>query len=256
MRRASGNTPPAPDLVRRFVVAALAGCAVSVSAPALARIAAQSPTRLPARVADIPLPDSPLATSAVDLARTACPPFLFNHCMRTYLFGALLAERDRLPYDREMIFIAASLHDLGLTRRYASAEQPFEMDGADAAKAFLVSRGVSDSRAELVWNAVAMHATVLVDHQPAQVGLVGDGAGADVFGSELRTLPPERVRAVLAAFPRLSFNTEFRDLLVDHCHRKPFAQHGTWLEGFCRQHNPAVQYPDLETRLLHARVGE
>ncbi|HYM43572.1 MAG TPA: HD domain-containing protein [Steroidobacteraceae bacterium] len=245
-----------PDLVRRFVVATLGGCAVSVSAAALARVVAQPAPRIPPRVAGVPLPDSALAGAAVDLARSACPPFLFNHCMRTYLFGGLLAERDRIPYDHEMIFIAAALHDLGLTRKYASAEQPFEMDGADAAKAFLVSRGVSDGRAELVWNAVAMHASMLVDHQPAQVGLVGDGAGADVFGSELDTLPQERVRAVLGAFPRLSFNTEFRDLLVDHCHRKPFAQHGTWLEGFCRQHNPAVQYPDLESRLLRARVGE
>ena len=256
MKRVSSASLPVPNVSRRFVVATMGGAALSVSARMLARVAFQPPTKPPAQVAGIPLPDSALASAAVNLARSACPAFLFNHCMRTYLFGALLAERDSVPYDREMIFIAASLHDLGLTRRYASPRQPFEMDGADAAREFLLSRGVSEGRAELVWNAVAMHASVLVDHQPPQVALVGDGAGADVFGSELSTLPPERVRAVLAAFPRLSFNTEFRDLLIDHCHRKPFAQHGTWLEGFCRQHNPAVQYPDLEARLLHARVGE
>ena len=176
--------------------------------------------------------------------------------MRTFLFGALLAERDRVVYDQEMIFVAAVMHDLGLTRRYASAEQPFEMDGADAAKAFLVSRGVSEARAELVWNAVALHTSMLVEHQPAQVALVASGAGADVFGSQLSTLSRERVRAVVGAFPRLSFNTEFRDLLVDHCHRKPLAQYGTWLDGFCRVHNQSVQYPDLESRLLSARVGD
>ena len=256
MKRASAAAVPVPDLARRFVVAALGGAAVSVSANVLAGVAAHSSPKLPAEVAGVRLPDSLLAVAAADLARAACPPFLFNHCLRTFLFGALLAERDRIAYDGEMIFIAASLHDLGLTRSYASTEQPFEMDGADAAKAFLLSRGVSETRAELVWNAVALHTSMLVEHHPAQVALVGDGAGVDVFGSQLSTLSRERVLAVVAAFPRRSFNTEFRDLLIDHCQRKPFAQHGTWLEGFCRLHNPAVQYPDLESRLLSTRVGD
>ena len=252
VRKVSGN----PDLARRFVVAALGGATVSVSGGLLALAAASASTRLPREVAGIRLPDSPLALAASNLARAASPAFLFNHCMRTFLFGALLAERDRVPYDQEMIFIAAGLHDLGLTRTYASAAQPFEVDGADAAKAFLVSRGVSEARAELVWNAIALHTSILVEHQPPQVGLVGDGAGADVFGSQLDTLAEERVRTIVRAFPRLSFNTEFRDLLVAHCQRKPFAQRGTWLDGFCRLHNPAVQYPDLESRLLSTRVGD
>jgi len=229
---------------------------VSISARPLASFAAGLSMRLPREVAGLRLPDSPLAIAAVDLGRAACPAFLFNHCMRTFLFGALLAERDRVSYDQEMIFIAAALHDLGLTRTYASAEQPFEVDGADAAKAFLISRGVTEARAELVWNAVALHTSVLVEHQPPQVGLVGDGAGADVFGSQVGTLPQGRVRAIIGAFPRLSFSTEFRNLLIDHCQRKPFSQGGTWLEGFCRLHNPAVKYPDLESRLLSAEVGE
>jgi hypothetical protein len=249
-------TAAAPDLGRRFVVAAFGGAAVSVTARLLAGVASEPPTALPGEVAGVQLPASPLAMAAADLSRGASPPFLFNHCIRTFLFGALLAERDQVAYDREMIFVAASLHDLGLTRTFASAERPFEMDGADAAKAFLVSRGVGEARAELVWNAIALHTSILVEHQPPQVALVAGGAGADVLGSELGTLPRGRVRQVVGAFPRLSFNTAFRDLLVDHCHRKPFAQHGTWLDGFCRLHNPAVQYPDLESRLLGAGAGE
>jgi hypothetical protein len=176
--------------------------------------------------------------------------------MRTYVFGALLAARDHVDYDEEMIFIAATLHDVGLTSRYATPDRPFEMDGADAAKGFLVSHGVTEARAELVWNAIALHTSMLAEHQAPQVALVGDGAGADVFGSQLKTLPRDRVQATVTIFPRLSFNTEFRDLLVDYCHRKPFAQAGTWLDVFCRAHNPAVQYGDLEKRLLEARIPE
>ena len=57
------------------------------------------------------------------------------------------------------------------------------MDGADAAKAFLVERGATETRAELVWNAIALHTSMLVEHAAPQVALVGNGAGIDVFGS-------------------------------------------------------------------------
>jgi HD domain-containing protein len=235
----------------------VSGIAACISAQALARLAARETSiSLPRRVAGVRLPDTTLALTATDLARAACPPFLFNHCMRTYVFGALFAARDRVTYDEEMIFIAATLHDVGLTTKYATPGHPFEMDGADAAKAFLVSHGVTEARAELVWNAIALHTSMLAEHQAPQIALVGNGAGADVFGSEIRTLPQDRVQATVMAFPRLAFNTEFRDLLIDHCHRKPFAQRGTWLDVFCRAHNPSVQYGDLEKRLVEARVPE
>ena len=256
MPRARTTLIPDQDR-RRFVLALAGGAATSISARVLARIGVEGASgALPRKVAGVSLPDGSLAMAAADLARAASPPFLFNHCMRTFVFGALLAERDHVAYDQEMIFIAATLHDLGLTTRYATPDRSFEMDGADAAKAFLVARGVTEARAELVWNAIALHTSLLVEHQAPQVGLVGSGAGADVFGSEIKSLPLDRVQAVARAFPRLSFNTEFRDLLVDHCHRKPFAQRGTWLDTFCQAHNPGVQYGDLEKRLLDARIPE
>ena len=236
---------------RVFLIAASSSIAVCISSRVLAQLAAaRYPPALSRTIARVPIPDSAVARAAVGLGWTAYPTFLFNHCLRTYLFGAMLAEQDAVSYDAEMIFIAATLHDLGLTRIYASPEHPFEMDGADAAKAFLTERGVRSERAELVWNAIALHASILVEHQDPQVGIVGNGAGADVFGVGIPSLPGERVAEVLAAFPRLSFNTEFRTLLVEQCHRKPLSQRATWLDSFCRAHNPGVAYPDLEKRLL------
>lgn len=241
----------APDPGRRyFLLAVVNGVTVCVSAPMLALTVEQTSVALPKEVGGVPLPDTELAQAAVEVVRAASPAFLFNHSMRTYLFGAMLAEVDKVSYDQEMIFVAAALHDLGLTSLYATPDHTFEVDGANAAKEFLASRGVTEARAELVWNAIALHTSALVDHQAPQVGLVGSGAGADVFASQLTLLRAERVHAVVETFPRGSFNTEFRDLLVGHCQRKPFSQRGTWLDGFCRAHNPGLTYPDLETRLL------
>ena len=44
---------------------------------------------LPTEIAGVRLPHSPLALGAADFARSSCPDFLFNHCMRTYLLAHL-----------------------------------------------------------------------------------------------------------------------------------------------------------------------
>src|SRR5271166_5289531 len=50
---------------------------------------------LPSEVAGVAIPHSPLAIRAASYARHQQPEFLFNHCMRTFVFGALLLERQQ-----------------------------------------------------------------------------------------------------------------------------------------------------------------
>jgi hypothetical protein len=225
------------------------GVALSVSSVALANIAKAGDLEFPRTVGGEALPDTGIAKAAVKLGRGAMPPYLFNHCMRTYLFGAMSARLDGLSFDEEMIFVAAALHDMGLIEQYSSKDLPFEMDSADAAKRFLEAHGVKGARIDLVWNAVAMHSSVLVAHQPAQTALVARGAAADVVGSGVKGLPQDKVQEALSAFPRLGFKSEFEGLLLDYCRRKPFAQIGTWTDDFCRRHNHDVQFPMLERRI-------
>jgi len=73
--------------------------------PGLARLRA---AELPAEVAGVRLPRTPLALAAADFARASCPDYLFNHCMRTFLFGALLLKRQQREYRGEDAFIAAA----------------------------------------------------------------------------------------------------------------------------------------------------
>src|SRR5207253_4840932 len=74
--------------------------------------------RLPAEVAGVRLIDSDVAKKATALAREACPPYLFNHGVRTYLFGALIGRSEARRWDEELLFLACVLHDLGLTERF------------------------------------------------------------------------------------------------------------------------------------------
>jgi hypothetical protein len=235
---------------RRFLLASAAGVVAAIGSGALLRLgraaAAESGTGLPGSVGGVDLPDTVIAKSAAAMVRAASPEHLYNHCIRTYLFGALVAERDSTHYDREIIFTAAAMHDLGLIERYQTENQPFEMDSADAAMAFLVEHGVSPLRAELAWHAIALHTSPLSAHESAQLQLVGAGAGADVYGSGLNTLPADRVMAILKAYPRRGFRQGFPQLMQAYCERKPLATVGGWADAYCRAHVHGVAFPDIE----------
>ena len=59
---------------------------------------------LPAEVAGIRLPQSDLALAAATFARQSCPDFLFNHCMRSFTFGALLLQRQAGSFNVDTAF--------------------------------------------------------------------------------------------------------------------------------------------------------
>jgi hypothetical protein len=193
---------------------------------------------MPTEVAGVPLPQTPRALAAAVYARASCPEYLFNHCMRTFIFGALALRRQHRAYRAEDAFIAAALHDLGLLPNFESAQGSFEQDGADAAERWVRAQHGSEAAADRVWHAVLMHdgAFALTRRQGPEAMLVALGAGTDVYGPDPGELEERLLAEVLAAFPRRQFKTQFTALLVAHCERKPASQRATWLEGLCRAH--------------------
>jgi hypothetical protein len=214
------------------------GALTLLAHPGLARYARGA--ELPTEVAGVRLPRTPLALAAADFARASCPDYLFNHCMRTFLFGALLLKREQREYRREDAFIGAALHDLGLLPAFETPKRSFETDGADAAERWVRQNHGSPAQADRIWHAVQMHdgAFALTRRQGPEAMLVALGAGTDVDGPDPGELDPRELGEVVAAFPRLKFKTQFTALLVAHCERKPASQRATWLEGLCRAHAP------------------
>jgi len=236
------------NTTRRRFLTLLAGILATSGTRARAASAA-----LPTEVAGIAFPATSLARAAVDLARGACPDFLFNHCMRTYLLGALSLRGQR--FDAEIAFIAAALHDLGLVPALASARSSFEIDGADRAEQLLRAAGGSPEQGRTVWNAIVMHdmRSDYSAHQSAEAQFVAAGAGADVVDPE--GIDRKALDEVLRAFPRLQFKTRFTALLVDHCRRKPTSQIG-WLDSLCRATVPDAQRGSVERAIAQAPYTE
>jgi hypothetical protein len=234
---------------KTFLGAAVCAC----MAPALRANASRA--ALPSAVAGVSLPQSDLARGAVDLAQRVFPDFLFNHCMRTYVFGALALQKQGATFNADEAFTAATLHDLGLMPAYASANGSFETDGARAAETFARQNGADATAAAVIWHGVAMHDTRFARRQGPEAMVVALGAGADVNGPG-SDFTAQEVAAIIAAFPRLQFKAHFTALLVDQCRRKPLPQAGTWLEGLCREVSPAAWPAHEEQSIAESDFAE
>jgi hypothetical protein len=172
---------------------------------------------------DVPArPDSLLARRALELATQASAPLVLNHALRSWAFGAILAARHGLRLDREVYFVAAVLHDLGLNDDLQAEAGSFEWVGARRARAFCLGAGVPRARADLVHDAIALHASVGLAHRrEPEVAMVHYGAGVDVLGIRLDEIPAAATHALLEQYPRLGFTRGFGRMIADQAARKP-----------------------------------
>ena len=172
-------------------------------------------------LAGITVTDTSLVRDAIEMARSASEPYLFNHVMRSWLFGILLSEGVEPAPDPELLAVSTVLHDLGLTDRH-TAEERFEVDGANAARAFLKDRGISTPQIQLVWDAIALHTTRSIAlHKEPEVAMTHSGIAVDAIGVGLERIPVVKQRAILAEFPRLALKNRLRSCLCNIVRLKP-----------------------------------
>ncbi|WP_407120157.1 HD domain-containing protein [Bradyrhizobium sp. STM 3561] len=71
------------------------------------------------------IPDSLLAKEATDILREHSTDLLFSHSIRVYLFAAEQGRQRNLRFDRELLYVAAAFHDLGLIKKFSSPDERF-----------------------------------------------------------------------------------------------------------------------------------
>ena len=163
-------------------------------------------------IADIKVPDSSIVRQAEELARSVSDDMIFNHVMRCYWFGELFAQQEGNKVDSELMFLSAVLHDLGLTD-HASGPHRFEIEGAGAARKFLVEQGVSKDRAQKVWDNIALHTWDMNQFRGDTSRLMQLGLAYDVSGVDGAQLDPTDVAEVVRRYPRLNFKRAFNEML-------------------------------------------
>lgn len=212
---------------------------------------------LPKSIAGIPVPDSKLAQAAAALVFSASPELLYNHCMRTYVFAGLLLGTMDTKFDQELAFVGSALHDLGLLDAFMSPTERFEIDGADAAMKFMNDWCVPRERAEIVWDAIALHTNMgIATRKAPEIAAVSLGAAMDAGGLGLEKLQPASVAEVILTFPRLGFKEDAVQRMTALCEKKPFAQLLHPFAEVGRRHIPNFALPTIEDLILGAPFAE
>lgn len=172
---------------------------------------------------DAAIPDSKLARAVTEFVRDTETALLFNHSSRVYQFGALAGAHRGLAFDRELLYAGAMFHDVGLMPGHGSAEERFEVDGANAARAFLKAHGVPEADVYTVWTAIALHTTPGIPvHMHPVVALVTAGVEMDVLGLTYGEYTDAEREAVVSAFPRTpDFKEDIIQAFYDGIKHKP-----------------------------------
>jgi hypothetical protein len=222
-----------------------------VDIPAAASDAAH--TRL---IAGVTVPDTSLIAAAIDYAQRLSEPYLFNHAMRSWLFAESIGRVKRVDYDPEVVAVGTILHDIGLTAGVPGPNR-FEVNGADAVLSFLKGKGVSDRRARLIWDLVALNSTPsLALHKEAEVAVGTMGIGLDYGGFSVEALPPGALERILGAFPRLKMKQRFAATCCRLVTEKPETSHDNFLRDFGERFVPGYKAVSTVDLLINAPFDE
>lgn len=155
-------------------------------------------------VQGIRIPDSKLARETAEFIRDTESDLLFHHSSRVYYWGALAGLRRELKVDHELLYVGCMFHDIGLTHEHCSCDKRFEVDGANAARAFLEGHGVAPADIDKVWTAIALHTTPgIPEFMAPEIALLTAGVEMDVLGIGYEEFNDESREAVVQQHPRL-----------------------------------------------------
>jgi len=151
----------------------------------------------------VTIPDSKIAREVTELVCDTENSLLFNHSSRVYYFSAATGKQKGLKFDAELLYVSAMFHDMGLTPKYSSAADRFEVDGANAAREFLRQHRISQQDIDTVWTSIALHTTPgIPQYMHPVIALLTNGVEMDVLGIAYSEFPVADREAIVAAYPR------------------------------------------------------
>lgn len=161
-------------------------------------------------------PDTKLVRDADEFARSFYNDVLWDHCLRTYYFGAQVAAFEGIKFDRELFYAAAICHDVGLDEAAAGSVATccFACSGGKLTCEHLTEKGHGDA-AVRVGDAISTHINMFVplDQYPAENTLLAMGAMCDIFGAYVRRIERSTLAATVERTPRTNLLEAFGPLL-------------------------------------------
>lgn len=186
----------------------------------------------------IELPDTPTVARALEVVQQSVPAWLCRHSLRTWSWASLLAQRDALKPDAEVLAVACLLHDVALL---PPGQSPaglrcacFAVEGGQRARRFLQEQGWAESRSLAVEDAICLH---MNPHVPFGSGieahLLQRAAAMDVVGAQMSGIDAASRQAVLARYPRTGFAQQMSEAMRWQAERAPDTRTRVlWRMGF------------------------
>jgi hypothetical protein len=204
----------------------------------------------------VTVPDTPAISRAMEFARERSEPYLFNHAMRSWLFAATLAQLKQTAHDGEVLAVTTILHDIGLAE---GLEGPlrFEVEGANAARAFARNEGIDERRAQLIWDGVALNSTPSISlYKEVEVALCTAGIGLDWGGWGYEAIPEAQVAVIVEAFPRLEMKQRFTRAVCRIVETRPATTYDNFAGDFGERFVPGYKRASTVDYLLNSPFKE
>ena len=176
--------------------------------------------------------------------------------MRSWLFAAKIGQSKGIDCDLEVVAVGTILHDIGLSAA-VSGPNRFEVNGAAAARSFVKERGISNRRAQLIWDLVALNSTPSIAlHKEPEVALGTMGIGLDYGGFFFELIPSADMTEILDAFPRLKMKTKFAETCCRLVTAKPETSSDNFLRDFGERFVPGYKPVSTVDLLMNAPFEE
>ncbi|MEU1623487.1 HD domain-containing protein [Streptomyces sp. NPDC005722] len=179
-----------------------------------------------------------VSESAYRHVRFVLQPAILNHSVRVWLLADHLGRKEGIEgQQREALAVACLFHDAGTAEAY-DGPQRFEVEGADAAKAFLGHEGWPEHLGQKVWEAIALHTSPGIAERMGTLPRLVRLAVMSDFG----TIDPvaqdeEPLASLLKLFPRMGIETALGDTVVQQALRSPEkAPHASWPASLLAAH--------------------
>jgi hypothetical protein len=176
--------------------------------------------------------------------------------MRSWLFAAEIGRLKSIDCDLEVVAVGTILHDIGLEPGVSGSNR-FEVNGAAAALSFVKERGLSNRRAQLIWDLIALNSTPSIAlHKEPEVALGTMGIGLDWGGFGFDLIPPADMTDILKAFPRLKMKANFAETCCHLVAAKPETSYDNFLRDFGERFVPGYKPVSTVDLLMNAPFEE
>ena len=197
-------------------------------------------------IAGVAIPDSQMANETTAFIQDTESPVLYHHSRRTYLFGVLHGQRRGIEADPELLYVGAMFHDLGLVEGHRNLTQRFEVDGADAARDFLLSHDVPADAVRLVRLGIALHSTHGIPRfMEPEIALLAAGVRVDVDGAGLDLFEPAVIEEIIAVHPRCDFKRQALKTFGEGVAGRPDTLLGTIAADMLAHYSPDFERVDF-----------